>query len=288
MENKQVKTNKQVEVKELQFNDNRIKGLATVEVHDIEGDIVRVDGIDLSRHTDKSPIKILANHIGSDNGKPTVVGKVLSFNKTVTVQNGQEVKVLAFEMEFAETDLAKEYKSLVQGGFIDSFSIGFVGQSVPIVNEQKELTGFDFVKSQLFEISLVSIPANQYANVYKSFIKQHDDKIEKLCKSVDMLTKALTVKMADIDDKLAESAREGVKTQESISNIVVDNKEIKDDVEIVKEHSHKLEQKVDIISLENGNHNEAVSDDHKKQLPTEDEFLSKLSDVFKQIKKDSK
>ena len=63
------------------------------------------------------------------------------------------------------TPLAKKYKRLFDGGYLDSFSVGM------IVNEHaplRETGGFDIKSSELYEISAVTIPANAHANTLKA------------------------------------------------------------------------------------------------------------------------
>src|SRR5690606_36613281 len=69
---------------------------------------------------------------------------------------------------FADTELAREYKSLIDGGFLDSFSIGFEGVGTPIINDEGFMTGIDWYETSLLEISIVSFPANIHATVVKS------------------------------------------------------------------------------------------------------------------------
>lgn len=243
-----------VQCKDVTIKDNTIKGLATVELPDAMGDIVRVAGIDLSRHTDKSPIKVLANHVSSAQGKPTVIGKIATWTKTTTPMNGQDVPALEFTMEFAPTDLAKEYKQMVEGGFIDSFSIGFYGEGKAIYDESKNYVGTDFTKSTIIEVSLVSIPANQYATIIKALELKDSPAVDKLCETMDKFIRTVTKQVENV-------------------NIKVDG---------VVKSVHDIEQVVDVLSLEKELGNEA--DDPESKVQPQDDMMKQLADVLRKNK----
>lgn len=74
---------------------------------------------------------------------------------------------LVFSATFAEkeNDFAKQVADLMRGGFLNTFSVGFI---------PKEKEGDRYTKQELIEISVVNIPANTEAMVsdsYKSFEK---------------------------------------------------------------------------------------------------------------------
>lgn len=78
---------------------------------------------------------------------------------------------LVFNATFAEkeNDFAKQVADLMRGGFLNTFSVGFI---------PKEKEGDRYIKQELIEISVVNIPANTEAMVsesYKSFEKDLDD-----------------------------------------------------------------------------------------------------------------
>lgn len=145
--------------------DDTLSAYATVEVVDLEGDIIRVDGCDLSLH-EIEPIKIFPDHtyLNEVSGEPTVIGKVLHVEKTVWKDGA--TPAIRFDMKWADNNLAKSYRDLYRDGFMSGFSMGVIP-----IDGKKIDNGVDWTKTRLTEISCASIPANQYANVIKSFQK---------------------------------------------------------------------------------------------------------------------
>lgn len=151
-------------------------GLASVEIFDSDGDIIRVDGIntDSYHQPPNRYIKLLASHYGSlSNGEPSIIGRIERFWKTKVQVKGQLVPALAFAFSFAKdesgnlTPLANAYKRLMPK-YLDSFSVGIM------VNKSKTMDNgrFDVIQSSLYEISAVTIPANAEANVIKHIKKE--------------------------------------------------------------------------------------------------------------------
>lgn len=169
---------------------NILTAYASVEIEDSANDIVRINGINLNRHTKDSPIKILASHqkVLAD-GSPPIVGKVIDIWKA----EREGVPALKFTMMFADTPLALQYKQLYAKGFLDSFSIGAnIISADAIVNEEGNPTGgIDYTESELYEISCVVIPANPLATVTR------------ICKAMEELEIKAT-QSTNLEDKLAD------------------------------------------------------------------------------------
>jgi hypothetical protein len=152
-------------------SDDSLWAIATVEKEDEDGDIVRVDGMDLSSHRTDSPIKSLAQHLRKlPDGTPPIIGRVEEFKRATLNKGAGATKALLFRMSWAKdgsgkvTDLASKYKDLADGGYFDSFSIGAnVLDSKPLKNK-----GSDFIKTRLREISGVTIPANADATMLRA------------------------------------------------------------------------------------------------------------------------
>jgi HK97 family phage major capsid protein len=72
-------------------------------------------------------------------------------------------------IRFADTPFAKEIKSLYDGGFMTSFSIGFVPTEHRIIDDEetKEPT-LVWTKWNLLEVSAVPIPSNSFAQIIHS------------------------------------------------------------------------------------------------------------------------
>jgi len=155
-----------------QSGGNGVWGLASVEHPDQVQDVVRISGI--STKTYHSPptkyLKILAGHAASlPSGSAPVIGRVEKFIQTTTTVDGKEYPALAFYMSFANTPLAKEYKSLMteEPICLDSFSVGMR------INDFKQIKGggIDIMKSTLMEISVVAIPCNESSTVIQRLEK---------------------------------------------------------------------------------------------------------------------
>lgn len=122
--------------------------IASSEVIDRMGEVVKIDGIDLTNFK-KNPILLWAHNAGLTESRPPI-GKV-----TKTWVEGVKKKRLMFSIKF---DMNDDFAAMVwqkfKDGFLNAFSIGFI----PL-----EMEGDSFVKSELLEISAVPVPANPEA-----------------------------------------------------------------------------------------------------------------------------
>lgn len=134
--------------------DNGITGaIASTEAVDRDGDVLVQAGWQLDNFL-KNPVMLW-----SHNPFELPIGKVTKI--------GVEGTQLVFDAEFAieENDHAKKVFDLMKGGFLNTFSVGFI---------PKEHKDGKITKMELLEISVVPIPANQEATVsreYKSFMQ---------------------------------------------------------------------------------------------------------------------
>ena len=144
---------KAISIKE---KDATVEGVFSTANVDRHGDIVK-QKFDLKAFKD-NPV-VLNSHQHGDVTK--IIGKVIK----ISVKDG----VLQGKIKFAvdENPEAKIAFDLIIGGFLNAFSIGFM------VLEFDEKTG-DIVKSELLELSLVSVPANK-----ETLIKTLEDAGEK-------------------------------------------------------------------------------------------------------------
>jgi HK97 family phage prohead protease len=153
------------ELKALAGDDSDLCAYATVEAEDRDKDIVRVAGVSLKNHRAESPIKLFASHLRSlPNGESPVVGRVLKFAQVTHKGTGKPA--LAFAAKFAQTPLGKHYKSLYESGDMTDFSIGFRPVKAEPLGKDK---GYDFVESELMEVSCVALPANEHASVMRAY-----------------------------------------------------------------------------------------------------------------------
>lgn len=130
-----------------------ITAIASTETIDRHGEIVSVEGWNL-KNFKKAP-RILWSH---DHTIPAI-GRA---TKIWVEGTGKSAKLM-FKAVFQDiTDLGKQAKALVDGGWIDTFSVGFMAD---------EMIDNKFTKQELLEISLVNVPANPDAQItaYKMF-----------------------------------------------------------------------------------------------------------------------
>jgi hypothetical protein len=143
----------------------------TVEREDSDGDIVRVKGMsyDEYQRPPESYIKVLASHLKTlPDGTPPIVGRVEMFVEGDYMGEGKSHPALMCGWSWAKdgkgqiTKLAQTYKDLFDGGYLDSVSPGFIAVESKAIPKGR---GRDYTKSNIVELSLVSIPANSRANV---------------------------------------------------------------------------------------------------------------------------
>lgn len=146
---------------------NKISFIASTETQDRYGDIVNQNGWALAAY-DRNPV-VLFNH--QANSLP--IGKGL-----VRVKDGQ----LLIDVEFDQDDeFARKIEKKARGGFLNAVSVGFnpieaVSRSeLPKDHPAYSTRGGQFFnKSELLEVSIVTIPANSEATVSAKNISKLD------------------------------------------------------------------------------------------------------------------
>lgn len=133
--------------------DRTVEFVASKEVTDRDGEILKIEGINLKNYK-KNPVVLWAH---DRSGLP--IGKTVKFTK---VGKGLNLKVKFAEPEvygFADTVF-----KLVKGGYINAVSIGFM-PDYDKVEYPKNRKGVHriFHASELLELSIVPVPANQDA-----------------------------------------------------------------------------------------------------------------------------
>jgi HK97 family phage prohead protease len=146
-----------------------VRAVLSKEIEDRDGEVVLISGIDI---LDKQ-VPLLDSHRMNDTVTENVLGSVINMRQ----RDRDGVATLEGELKFAPTPKGKIAAMLVKGGFVDRVSIGFG------VKEYDPATRF-INKSELYEVSLVSVPANPEAkiDVSKSLKEQEEDvnKVEKM------------------------------------------------------------------------------------------------------------
>lgn len=143
------------QVKVLDEANRIIQMTGSTEDFDRVGDRMLMSGVMLDNYL-KNPV-ILANHNYGDSEKPTCIARSLD----TRVQGKQ----LAFKIQFAETDNAKDWFYLYANKYMNASSIGFN----PIKYEPNDQGGYDYTMWELLELSLVAVPCNPNAiqNAYR-------------------------------------------------------------------------------------------------------------------------
>jgi HK97 family phage prohead protease len=132
-----------------------IRGLASTNSMDRVGDVINHDAWTKSgglENFEKNPI-ILFNH---------------DYNKPIGRATSMEVNTEGLELGAKISKSAGEIKDLIKDGVLGAFSVGFRVKDA-VYNEETD--GLEIKDAELFEVSVVSVPANQTAmfSLAKSF-----------------------------------------------------------------------------------------------------------------------
>ncbi len=186
---------------------------ATVEAADREGDVVRVKGIDTTEFAKNGPIKFIMNHSSKPlaDGRLPVLGKAVKW--VATKHKDLNVPALAVGVKFADTALAKETKTLYEGGFLSDVSIGFQPKKATPIPDG----GYDYQECSIGELSACVTGMNAFAGVLRALegeektdpTKPSDleqlriDLIDANKMLVTELFKSLNKRMDDFEDSLS-------------------------------------------------------------------------------------
>lgn len=118
------------------------------ETVDRVGDIVRADGWDL-RAFKANPLALWQH----DANQP------IGTWQNVRVENKQ----LLGELKLASVPMGQLAQTLIDEGVLRAVSVGFQVKDYKPINEKEPYGGWDIKKAELFEVSLVSVPANASA-----------------------------------------------------------------------------------------------------------------------------
>jgi HK97 family phage prohead protease len=142
---------KDVEVKVL--GDYEIQLIGSTDVPDRDNEVLMQDGWDLKNYK-KNPVVLPAHNYSSP-----AIGRA----KKVKLEDGK----LTFDIEFPQegvNPVADVYRKLYKSGFMNASSVGFIPSEWKDGKGPKEPRR-TFMKQELLEISLVSVPANPEALV---------------------------------------------------------------------------------------------------------------------------
>lgn len=184
-------------IKAIEESEYKISGIASTPSVDRDGDVVDPMGMDTASF-EKNP-QLLWSH----NPYELPIGTV---TRIVKKPNG-----IFFDAVFAVEDnpFAKQVFNMMAKGFLNAFSIGFMPE---------EFDGNVIKAAELFEISVVNIPANAEALVERSFKEFQADEQLRWLKAQGVATKddfnAFRKEVAEnIDKKAADLEKKLTKKQ---------------------------------------------------------------------------
>jgi len=187
-----------MEIKKLEEKDREVTAIASKEIKDRDGDIVRVDGIDI-KNFKKNPVILFAHdHYGLPIAKAIKIWK-------------EDNKFLMVTMKFADAEtnpLAETVYKLIKNNYLKALSIGFridfdKAERLPSSNGER-YPGWDFKSTELFEISVVPVPANPAALIQSKAIKSALDEEIINSSEYDELTEYFDYINKDRNDEIIE------------------------------------------------------------------------------------
>lgn len=171
-------------------SDDVFTAIASSEVEDRQGEVVKQAGWNLSNFK-KNPILLWMHDHERPLGKATRVWLDKSGTKPLLMFKG----VIS-----TATDYGRAAKQLIDEGVLNSFSVGF---------RALEMDGNQITKAELFEISLVTVPANPEARLLAAKSLQKAGFEDTVIKDVlgddkDAVIVSLQDKVKDLENKVTE------------------------------------------------------------------------------------
>ena len=204
-----------------QYDVKATRIVATTNDIDRDGEVVNPKGVrNLNEYLGLNPVILWQHrHNEAPVGK-AVGGRVLDDR-------------IELDVEWAPTPMGQEVKALYEGGFMNSFSIGFLPRKSETINGQFTWTEWD-----LMETSAVSIPANPMANI----IRSAEDKGYELAELKSLYREAsLEAELTAAEEVATESGDEAQPEQNTIKEADMAEKEI--DVEAIRKEAIEGERK---------------------------------------------
>lgn len=239
--------------------DSKITFVASTANPDRYGDVVDQKGWNLKAY-ERNPV-VLLNH----NPNQLPIGKGRAY-----VKNGQ----LMLDVEFDKNDeMAQRVEQKVKGGFINAVSVGFqpsesISRSkLPSDHPYHGKSGYYFQKSELLEVSIVTIPANNEATLSKHFVQKVG--LQDVAKSLLVHRHIIAITETDQGTVLVEFAQ-----MEEIAEI--DDDETEDLADEPIEEGYDEEESKEERELED------EEEEDKEKSFCLDEFLKELKSINKQ------
>jgi hypothetical protein len=137
------------------------------------GDVIRAAGMKLPKEV---PLLAQHLHVAAD-GSPTVIGKASNFRRTKIGYEGHTCEAIAADIMFAEeSELAQKYAKLFPT-YIKDVSVGVRIIDGKPLNAKDAYSGYDYTETELFELSVVTVPCNPAASVIRTLKDTFGDQL---------------------------------------------------------------------------------------------------------------
>jgi len=246
--------------------DKPIKFVASTANPDRYGDVVDQKGWDL-RAYNRNPV-VLFNH----NPSQMPIGKGKAY-----VENEQ----LMLEVEFDQKDdMAKTIEQKVRDGYINAVSVGFqpsktiARSSLPADHPYHGKSGSYFQSSELLEVSIVTIPANNEATLSKQFSREIG--LADVARSLIINKHIISVQELDNGNYLVEFAGHSPEEMEQEEEAYKDEESEEMGMKENEEKGGHDEEE------EKGEHDE--EDKEMEEEESEEEKFMSLDDFLKELK----
>lgn len=213
--------------------DKSVRFIGTTESVDRDNEVIKLEGWDFANYV-KNPIVLWGHEHRS-----------LPIGKTVGIYKDEVRKAIYFDIEFTEShELAKSVKALVDEGILKATSVGF---KVLDWDYDESVGGFVFTKTELFEISIVNVPANQDAIVQEG--KSEEDS-QKKSAEIDNLTTIVTQMQAQLAELAAREVPAPTPVVEPVPPVVEEVPAVVVDPVVVEEVTPELTPTLDGTMVE--------------------------------------
>jgi len=189
--------------------------IGTKEQIDRDGEIIKVNGMSVVNYK-KNPVVLF----GHNHSLPAI-------GKTTKIWKEKNDKELHFNIEFATADvnpMADTIFKLYKGGFMKSFSIGFIPDFKTVEYPKTDKVFRVVNDSELIEISAVNVPANTGAVIRNDIMKAFDASVI----SKDECDSIMCMIDKNIDELIIDKQAE-LDKQTDISNDI--NNDISNDID---------------------------------------------------------
>lgn len=216
----------------IEKKDDKLVFVLSDETKDRHGDILDVDNWDLSAFK-KAP-RMLVDH---DHRVEKIVGKWTD----IKTEKATKRRLIASPYFHEITELSRETKRMVEEGFLDTVSVGFI----PHYEEIKGTDGkTDYkVTYELIEVSLVTVPANPSARILKQLLEKDTHEQE------DAVMKSLVQKDEDLPEPVPSEEYETEEVPEETGETakeVIDliNKKVQEKQKTLPKKGRRLNRKM--------------------------------------------